>query len=111
MESASSPPTIKFGPYVVDLRAGELRKFGAKVRLQEKPLQLLAAIAEQSGQVVTRDELRRRLWPDETFVDFETGLNTAGQQAPRRAIGQRGTNPDTLKRFRDGGTGSLCLSR
>lgn len=77
MESASSQPTIKFGPYVVDLRAGELRKFGAKVRLQEKPLQLLAAIAEQSGQVVTRDELRRRLWPDDTFVDFETGLNTA----------------------------------
>jgi TolB-like protein/DNA-binding winged helix-turn-helix (wHTH) protein len=77
MDPAPSPPTIKFGPYVVDLRAGELRKFGAKVRLQEKPLQLLAALAEQPGQVVTREDLRRRLWPGDTFVDFETGLNTA----------------------------------
>jgi len=77
MDLAPSPPTIKFGPYVVDLRAGELRKFGAKVRLQEKPLQLLAALAEKSGQVVTREDLRRRLWPGDTFVDFETGLNTA----------------------------------
>jgi DNA-binding winged helix-turn-helix (wHTH) protein/tetratricopeptide (TPR) repeat protein len=70
-------PTIKFGPYVIDLHAGELRKFGAKIRLQEKPLQLLAALAEQSGEVVTREELRQRLWPGDTFIDFETGLNTA----------------------------------
>jgi DNA-binding response OmpR family regulator len=46
-------PTIKFGPYVIDLHAGELRKFGGKIRLQEKPLQLLAALAEQSGEVVS----------------------------------------------------------
>ncbi len=70
-------PTIKFGPYVLDLHAGELRKFGAKIRLQEKSMQLLAALAEQSGQVVTREELQQRLWPGDTFVDFETGLNTA----------------------------------
>ena len=92
MESASSQPTIKFGPYVVDLRAGELRKFGAKVRLQEKPLQLLAAIAEQSGQVVTRDELRRRL--SRRYVRrFRNRTEYCGQQAPRRAIGQRRQTP------------------
>src|ERR1700735_494058 len=77
MDQATSQPVLKFGPYLVDLQAGELRKFGSRVRLQEKPLQLLAALAERSGQVVTREELHRRLWPDDTFVDFETGLNTA----------------------------------
>jgi DNA-binding winged helix-turn-helix (wHTH) protein/tetratricopeptide (TPR) repeat protein len=77
MDPATSQPVLKFGPYLVDLQAGELRKFGSRVRLQEKPLQLLAALAERSGQVVTREELHRRLWPDHTFVDFETGLNTA----------------------------------
>jgi eukaryotic-like serine/threonine-protein kinase len=77
MESTPSPPMLKFGPYVVDLRSGELRKHGAKIRLQEKSLRVLAALAEQNGQMVTREELKKRLWPDDTFVDFETGLNTA----------------------------------
>ncbi len=77
MQPAPSSPTFRFGPYVVELRAGELRKNGAKIRLQEKPLRVLAALAEQQGQIVTREELKTRLWPDETFVDFETGLNTA----------------------------------
>jgi Tol biopolymer transport system component/DNA-binding winged helix-turn-helix (wHTH) protein len=77
VEPAPSSPTIKFGPYLLDMRAGELRKNGSRIRLQEKPLRVLAALAEQQGQVVTRDELRKRLWPDDTFVDFETGLNTA----------------------------------
>jgi Tol biopolymer transport system component/DNA-binding winged helix-turn-helix (wHTH) protein len=77
MHPAPIPQTLKFGPYVVDLRAGELRKNGARIRLQEKPLRVLAALAEQQGQIVTREELKKRLWADETFVDFETGLNTA----------------------------------
>jgi DNA-binding winged helix-turn-helix (wHTH) protein/tetratricopeptide (TPR) repeat protein len=77
MESTSSPPMFKFGPFVVDLRAGEVRKHGAKIRMQEKSLRVLAALAEQQGKVVTREELRKRLWHDDTFVDFETGLNTA----------------------------------
>jgi eukaryotic-like serine/threonine-protein kinase len=92
MDPAPSQPTLKFGPYVVDLQAGELRKFGARVRLQEKPLQLLAALAEQSGQVVTREELRRRLWPSDTFVDFETGLNTAVSKL-RDALSDDPENP------------------
>jgi eukaryotic-like serine/threonine-protein kinase len=77
MESTPSPPMLKFGPFVVDLRAGEVRKHGVKIRLQEKSLLVLAALVEQQGQVVTREELRKRLWHDDTFVDFETGLNTA----------------------------------
>jgi eukaryotic-like serine/threonine-protein kinase len=77
MPSGSPAPNLKFGPYEVDTRAGELRKQGSKIRLQEKPLRVLAALAAQPGVLVTREELRKHLWPDDTFVDFETGLNTA----------------------------------
>ncbi len=77
MEQVSSSRTLKFGPYVVDLAAGEVRKNGYRIRLQEKPLRVLVLLAERQGQLVTREELKNRLWPDETFVDFEAGLNTA----------------------------------
>jgi len=77
MEQAPSSPMLKFGPYLVDLAAGEIRKNGSRIRLQEKPLRVLALLAERQGQLVTREELRKRLWPEDTFVDFETGLNTA----------------------------------
>lgn len=77
MPSDSPAPNLRFGPYEVDIRAGELRKQGSKIRLQEKPLRVLASLAAQPGTLVTREELKKRLWPDDTFVDFETGLNTA----------------------------------
>ena len=66
-----------FGPYRVDFRAGELRKNGRKIRLQDQPLQVLALLIENPGQVVTRERLRQRLWRDDTFVDFDHGLNNA----------------------------------
>jgi len=68
---------LKFGPYLVDLAAGEVRKNGSRIRLQEKPLRVLSLLAERQGQLVTREELKKHLWPEDTFVDFETGLNTA----------------------------------
>jgi DNA-binding winged helix-turn-helix (wHTH) protein/tetratricopeptide (TPR) repeat protein len=77
MEQAPSAPMLKFGPYLVDLTAGEVRKNGSRIRLQEKPLRVLALLAERRGQLVTREELKKHLWPEDTFVDFETGLNTA----------------------------------
>ncbi len=77
MESAARPPMLKFGPYLVDLAAGEVRKNGSRIRLQEKPLRVLALLAERQGELVTREELQKRLWPEDTFVDFEAGLNTA----------------------------------
>jgi DNA-binding winged helix-turn-helix (wHTH) protein/tetratricopeptide (TPR) repeat protein len=77
MEQAPSSPMLKFGPYFVDLAAGEVRKNGSRVRLQEKPLRVLALLAERQGQLVTREELKKHLWAEDTFVDFETGLNTA----------------------------------
>ena len=67
----------RFAPYEVDLRAGELLKNGRKIRLQDQPFQILAMLLEQPGGVVTREELRQRLWPTDTFVDFDHGLNNA----------------------------------
>jgi DNA-binding winged helix-turn-helix (wHTH) protein len=68
---------IRFGDYELNLQAGELRKNGTPVRCQEQPLQVLAALAERPGELVTREELRRRVWPQDTFVDFDHALNTA----------------------------------
>ena len=92
MEQAPSSPMLKFGPYLVDLAAGEVRKNGSRIRLQEKPLRVLALLAERQGQVVTRDELKKHLWPEDTFVDFETGLNTAVSKL-RDALSDHAENP------------------
>jgi DNA-binding winged helix-turn-helix (wHTH) protein len=92
MEQVSSPPTLKFGPFIVDLAAGEVRKNGSRIRLQEKPLRVLVLLAERQGQVVTRTELKQHLWPENTFVDFETGLNTAVSKL-RDALSDRADSP------------------
>jgi hypothetical protein len=68
---------VRFGVFEVDLRAGELRKGGVKVKLQEQPFQILSLLLEDPGEVVTREEIQQRLWPDGTFVDFEHSLNAA----------------------------------
>ncbi len=67
----------RFGPYRVDFRAGELHKHGIRIRLQDQPLQILALLLKFPGEVVTREELRQKLWPEDTFVDFDHGLNNA----------------------------------
>ena len=76
-EAAQSPQLIHFGVFELDLRAGELRKKGVRVKLQEQPFQILVMLLEHPGQVVTREELHQKLWPEGTFVDFEHGLNAA----------------------------------
>ena len=68
---------LRFGVFELDLRAGELRKHGLQVRLQEQPFQVLAVLLEHSGELVTREELQKKLWPADTFVDFDHGLNKA----------------------------------
>lgn len=68
---------IAFDQFEADLRTGELRRNGSALRIQEKPFQILAILAQRPGELVTRDELRARLWPGDTFVDFDHGLNTA----------------------------------
>jgi len=68
---------LRFGIFELDLRAGELRKHGLRIRIQEQPFQVLALLLEHSGDVVTREELQKKLWPADTFVDFDHGLNKA----------------------------------
>lgn len=67
----------RFGAFEVDLHSGELYKSGVRLRIQEQPFQVLALLLERPGEVVTRQELREKLWPADTFVDFDTGLNSA----------------------------------
>ena len=76
---SSPPPSVgcRMGPYELDLRSGELSRNGRRIHLQEKPRSILLALAERPGEIVSRAELHERLWPGETFVDFEDGLNTA----------------------------------
>src|SRR3974390_1117011 len=77
MAKAPTPHRLQFGPFLADFRACELRKDGRKIRLQEKPMLLLEALTASPGEVVSREDLQKQLWPDDTFVDFETGLNAA----------------------------------
>src|SRR5450631_593128 len=72
-----SPSRIRFGLFEVDARSGELRRNGYKIDLQDQPFQALLLLLEHPGEVVTRDDLRRHLWPQDTFVDFDRGLNKA----------------------------------
>lgn len=98
--SLTTPKVIRFGVFEADLRAGELHKQGLRVKLQEKPFQLLAILLERPGDVVTREELREKLWPGDTFVDFDHGINIAINKL-REALGDSAESPryiETLAR-------------
>jgi len=83
---------VLFGVFELDLRAGELRKDSLRVRLQEQPFQVLAMLLEHPGEVVTREELQKKLWPADTFVDFDHGLNKAISKI-REALGDSAESP------------------
>jgi len=87
-----SVPVIRFGVFEVDLRSGELRKNGLRIKLQDQPFQVLAMLLEEPGQVVTREQLHQKLWPDGTFVDFEHGLHAAIQRL-RQALNDSADTP------------------
>ena len=90
----------RFGLFELDLSAGELRKSGVKLRLQGQPFQVLALLLERAGDVVTREELQQKLWPSDTFVDFDHSLNTAINKV-REALGDSASSPryvETLAR-------------
>src|SRR6267142_2415310 len=94
------PVLLRFGVFEVDLRAGELRKQGKRIKLQEQPFQVLAVLLQRPGEVVTREELRSQNWPPDTFVDFDNSLNTAINKL-REAMGDSADNPrfiETLPR-------------
>jgi len=93
---SGSARRLRFGPFTVDLRAGELYKGKKKIKVQQLPLQVLAALLEAPGEVVARGELKSRLWPADTFVDFEHGLNTAIKKL-RRALGDNSAKPKYIE--------------
>jgi DNA-binding winged helix-turn-helix (wHTH) protein len=98
--SAQVPRVFRFGVFEVDPREGELRKSGLRIKLQDQPLQLLVMLLERPGEIVTREELQRRLWATDTFVDFDHSLNSAIKKL-REALGDRSENPrfiETLHR-------------
>jgi len=98
-EAVHSPRLVRFGTFEVDLPAGELRKSGLKLKLTGQPFQVLAILLERPGEVVTREELQKRLWPD-TFVDADHNLNTAINRI-REVLGDSAESPrfvETLPR-------------
>ncbi len=90
--SSPSPPVIRFGVFDVDLRSGELRKSGVRIKLQEQPFQILAMLLERPGEIVTREEIQKKLWSEDTFVDFEHSLATAVKKV-REALDDSADNP------------------
>jgi Tol biopolymer transport system component/DNA-binding winged helix-turn-helix (wHTH) protein len=100
MSANSSSSTVRFGTFEVNLQTGELRHRGQRVKLQEQPLQVLAALLERPGEIITREELRGKLWPADTFVDFDHSLNAAIKRL-RDALGESADAPvfiETLAR-------------
>jgi TolB-like protein/DNA-binding winged helix-turn-helix (wHTH) protein len=90
--SSETPRVRRFGVFEVDPREGELRKSGLRIKLQDQPFQLLVLLLERPGEIVTREELQRRLWPADTFVDFDHSLNSAVKRL-REALQDQAENP------------------
>jgi eukaryotic-like serine/threonine-protein kinase len=87
-----SGTVYQFGPFEVDSSSGELLKNGSRIKLQDQPYRLLVALLENPGEVISREELRNRLWHEDTFVDFENGLRVAVRKL-REALGNDAENP------------------
>src|SRR5215469_11029763 len=94
--SSSVSPTLRFGVFELDPKAGEIRKKGMKIRLQGQPVEILAMLLERPGETVTREELQEKLWPADTFVDFEQGLNNAMQRL-RAALDDDAESPHFIE--------------
>ncbi|HZR31673.1 MAG TPA: tetratricopeptide repeat protein [Terriglobales bacterium] len=92
MSTSASSRILRFGPFETEVQAGELRKRGLKVRLQEQPFQILVMLLERPGELVTRQEIHQKLWPADTFVDFDHGLNNAINRL-REALGDSAETP------------------
>src|SRR5689334_23201148 len=89
---AGSVPVFHFGVFELDLRVGELRKRGIRIKIQEQPLQILCLLIERPGEVVTREQIQNKLWDGDTFVDFDNAINSAVRKM-RDALGDTSENP------------------
>ena len=92
METPRSTSVVRFGTYEVSLQSGEVRKAGLRIRVQQQPMKLLEILLERPGEVVTREELRSRVWSDESFGDFDQAVNIAIAKL-RSALGDSAENP------------------
>jgi adenylate cyclase len=92
----SSDLVVRFGAYELDQRAGELRKNGVRISLQEQPPQILCLLLDQPGNIITREELRQKIWPSDTFVDFDHGINNAIKRL-REALGDTAETPHYIE--------------
>jgi len=101
---------IRFATFEVDLQAQELRKAGLRLKLTGQPFQVLAILLEHPGQVITREELQKRLWPSDTFVDFDCSLNAVINRV-REALGDSAENPRFVETLPRRGIDSSALSR
>ena len=100
MAGSDQSRTVRFGLFEVDVRSGELRKNGVKIKLQDQPFRVLTTLLQHANEVVTREELRRQLWPEDTFVDFDHSLNASIKRL-RDALGESAERPvfiETLAR-------------
>src|SRR6185436_6947852 len=98
---ASTPPhRLRFGVFEIDRRTGEVRREGVRIKIAVQPFQILSTLVDRPGELVTREELRQRLWPADTFVDFEHSLNSAVRRL-REALSDSADSPkyvETLPR-------------
>src|SRR5271156_4945011 len=92
MESLRHTPVVRFGTFEVSLASNEIRKAGVKIRVQQQPMKLLEILLERPGEVVTREELRNRIWADENFGDFDQAVNIAVAKL-RNALGDSAESP------------------
>jgi DNA-binding winged helix-turn-helix (wHTH) protein len=98
----------QFGPFELNADAGELLKSGRRVRLQEQPLRLLVALLENAGEIVSREELRNRLWPDDTFVDFDGSLRVAVRKL-REALEDSADDPRYIETVPKRGSRTMVI--
>jgi DNA-binding winged helix-turn-helix (wHTH) protein len=90
------PPHVNFGPFELDVRSGELRNESTRLKVPDQSIEILKALVEHPGELVTREELRQRLWPADTFVDFEHGVNAAIRRL-REALGDSADSPKYIE--------------
>jgi DNA-binding response OmpR family regulator len=97
MQTTNTPPCIfQFGVFQLDLKEGELRRAGVKIKLQDQPFRVLAVLLERAGQVITREELRQQVWPENVYIDFDQGLNNAIKKI-REALGDSSDSPRLIE--------------
>ncbi len=100
-----SPHIVRFGTFELDLRAGELHKNGLKIHLPDQSIRILAMLLERPGEVVTREEIQAKLWPDDTIVEFDHSINAAVKRL-RQALGIPRTIRGTSRPWHGAGIGS-----